>query len=45
MSKEELLKQIYERYNEGEDEPDFVSVVDDINYLLMLLGYRHGDES
>lgn len=33
-----LLMEIYERYNLSEDEPDIVTAVDDINYLLSVLG-------
>jgi len=44
MNHKELLTEIYARYNLAEDEPDIVTVVDDINYLLELLGYQPEEE-
>lgn len=32
------LAEIYERYNLAEESPDLIDVVDDINYLLSMLG-------
>ena len=34
----ELLIEIYERYNCSEDSPDIDTIVEDINYLLSLVG-------
>ena len=41
---DKILLKIYARYNLSEDEPDIVTVVDDINYLLNLAGYKHDDD-
>ena len=32
------LVEIYERYNLSEHQPDIIDIIDDINYLLSLLG-------
>ncbi|MEE8113799.1 MAG: hypothetical protein V3T23_05540 [Nitrososphaerales archaeon] len=39
----DALKDIDERYNDSEDKPDMVDVVDDINFLLTLVGYVKKD--
>ena len=44
MSKEKL-RVIYNRYNLQEDQPDIVTVVDDINYLLVLAGFIPAPEN
>ena len=41
---DEILLEIYARYNLSEDEPDIATIVDDINYLLGLAGYQHNEE-
>lgn len=39
MNQQEVLRQIYMRDNFAEDQPDIVTIVDDINYLLSLVGF------
>lgn len=36
---QDVLEEINKRYNEDEDAPGMVDVVDDINFLLTLAGY------
>jgi len=40
---QDVLEEINKRYNEDEDAPDMVDVVDDINFLLTLAGYVKKD--
>ena len=40
---QDVLEEINKRYNEDEDAPGMVDVVDDINFLLTLAGYVKKD--